>query len=80
VLRKLFVTGRTLAVGIPGAAAAELGLEAGQYVEVEWDAAAALLLVSPAGAARRTPRPAYVEQVTAFLAEYGAALAALEET
>ena len=80
MLRKLFVAGRTLAVGVPGAAATELGLEVGQLVEVEWDTAAGLLLVSPAGAARRTPRPAYVEQVTAFVADYGTALAALEES
>jgi antitoxin component of MazEF toxin-antitoxin module len=40
MVRKLFRTGNSLAVAIPGAAAAALGVAEGDYVRVEHDAAA----------------------------------------
>jgi antitoxin component of MazEF toxin-antitoxin module len=79
VVRKLFRTGNTLAVGVPRAMAEAVGLAEDDYVEVECDGAAGAIVVWPRAAyTRRLPRPEYVRAVAAFLYDYGAALAALE--
>jgi antitoxin component of MazEF toxin-antitoxin module len=79
MVRKVFRTGRSLAVSLPAAAATTLGLGEGDYVEIEWDAAAGALLVWPREAyANRVPPVEYLQTVAAFLRDYGPALAALE--
>ena len=79
MIRKLFRTGNSLAVGVPRDAASALGLGEGDYVEIECDDAAGALIIWPRAVYARTlPRPEYVRAVAAFLEDYGAALAALE--
>ena len=79
MVRKLFQTGNTLAVGVPREMATAVGLAEDDYVEVECDSAAGAIVIWPRTAYRhRLPRPEYVRAVAAFLSDYGAALAALE--
>jgi hypothetical protein len=79
MVRKLFRTGNSLAVAIPGAAAAALGVAEGDYVHLEYDAAAGALLLWPHAAhARLGISSEYVRVVGEFLRDYGPALAALE--
>ncbi len=79
MVRKLFRTGNSLCVGVPEAAAAALGLVDGDYVEIDWEGEAGVLLLWPRAAyERRVPPRAYLETVAAFLRDYGPALAALE--
>jgi antitoxin component of MazEF toxin-antitoxin module len=80
MVRKLFRTGNSLAVAIPGAAAAALGMADGDYVHVEHDPAAGALLLWPHAAHERLAISSdYVRLVGEFLRDYGAALAALEQ-
>ena len=79
MLRKLFVTGRTLAIGVPEEAARQVGFAAGDYVDVEIDREAAALVIWPAShPVRQGVRDGYRAQVAAYLADYGPALAALQ--
>jgi hypothetical protein len=79
MVRKLFRTGNSLAVAIPGAAAVALGMAEGDYVHVEHDAAAGALLLWPHTAHDRLGITSdYVRVVGEFLRDYGPALAALE--
>ena len=79
MVRKLFHTGNSLAIAVPAAAAALLGLADGDYVEVELDAVAGALLIWPREAhRRRVPSSEYVNLVGEFLRDYGDTLAALE--
>ncbi len=79
MVRKLFHTGNSLAVGIPRAAADAVALQAGDYVEIECDADAGALLLWPRAARQRLGLTSqYVEMVADFLRDYGEALAALD--
>jgi antitoxin component of MazEF toxin-antitoxin module len=79
MVRKLFQTGNSQAVGVPRAAADAVGLRAGDYVEVEWDADAGAILLWPRDARQRLGLTSqYVEMVGQFLRDYGDALAALD--
>jgi antitoxin component of MazEF toxin-antitoxin module len=79
MVRKLFRTGNSLAVAIPGAAATALGVAEGDYVHVDHDAAAGALLLWPHAAHDRLAISSeYVRLVGDFLHDYGPALAALE--
>lgn len=78
-IRKLFRTGRTLAVSVPEGAAQAVGLAEGDFVQVEADADARALLIWPAEMAERLlPAAEWRAQVAAYLAAYGPALAALD--
>lgn len=80
MVRKLFRTGNTLAVSVPTAAVAALGLAAGDYVVVEQDTVAGALLVWPLRVRQRLGVSSeYVQTVAEFVRDYGDALAALEE-
>jgi antitoxin component of MazEF toxin-antitoxin module len=80
MVRKLFRTGNTLAVGLPTDMAAVLGLTENDYVEVEIDAVAGALLIWPRRARQRVGLDSeYVRRVGEFVRDYGSALAALEE-
>ncbi len=80
MVRKLFRAGNSLAVAIPGAMAAALGLTAGNYVRLEHDATAGAVLLWPYQAhARRGVDSEYMRAVADFLRDYGPALAALEQ-
>lgn len=79
MIRRLFRTGRTLAVGVPEATAKELGLHSGDFVTVESDPATGAVVIWPVAARERVGlRPEYLRHVGEFLAVYGPALAALE--
>jgi antitoxin component of MazEF toxin-antitoxin module len=79
MIRKLFRTGNTLAVGVPEAMAGVLGLGDGDYVEIEIDTAAGALLIWPRAARERLGLHSdYVQTVAEYLRDYGEALAALE--
>jgi antitoxin component of MazEF toxin-antitoxin module len=79
MVRKLFLTGNTLAVAIPRAAAEAVGLQGGDYVEIECDPDAGAILVWPRDARQRLGLTSqYVEMVGEFLRDYGDALAALD--
>jgi antitoxin component of MazEF toxin-antitoxin module len=81
MIRKLFRTGNTLAVGVPQTMADSLGLIASDYVEVEVDATAGALLVWPRAARARLGLSSdYVRTVAEFLRDYADALAALEDS
>jgi antitoxin component of MazEF toxin-antitoxin module len=80
LIRKLFRTGRTLAVGVPQALAEAAALHEGDYVLWEHDAATGALLLWPAARrARLGLRSEYLREVAAFLDAYGPALAALQQ-
>lgn len=80
LIRKLFQTGRTLAVGVPAALARAAGLAEGDYVLWEHDAATGALLLWPmARRARLGLRSEYLREIAAFLDAYGPALAALQQ-
>ncbi|HEY7064705.1 MAG TPA: hypothetical protein VII06_24745 [Chloroflexota bacterium] len=80
MVRKLFRTGNSLAVAVPGDLAAALGLGEGDYVRIEQDAAAGALLLWPHVAYERVGVSSeYVRAVGDFLRDYGPALAALEQ-
>jgi antitoxin component of MazEF toxin-antitoxin module len=79
MIRKLYRTGRTLALGVPETLARAAGLAEGDYVVVEHDAATGALLVWPATLRERLGlRSAYLREVAEFLDAYGPALAALQ--
>ncbi|HWP29168.1 MAG TPA: hypothetical protein VFB73_14160 [Chloroflexota bacterium] len=79
MVRKLFRTGNSLAVAVPGPAAAALDLHDGDYVEIECDPAAGALVIWPRALYQRLGlTPAYVRLVGDFLRDYGEVLAALE--
>jgi len=66
-------------VGIPRAAADAVGLQVGDYVEIECEADAGAILVWPRAARERLGLTSeYVEMVGDFLRDYGEALAALD--
>jgi len=80
MLRKLFRTGNSLAVAIPGAMAGALGVTTGDYVHLEHDATAGAVLLWPHAAYTRLGVSSeYVRIVSEFLRDYGPALAAVEE-
>jgi antitoxin component of MazEF toxin-antitoxin module len=79
MVRKLFRTGNSLAVAVPGQAAAALGLREGDYVEIECDPDAGALVIWPRVRCQRLGlTPASVRLVGDLLRDYGEVLAALE--
>jgi len=77
VVQTLFRRGEGLAVELPEADLAKLGLTEGSAVEVRYDEQAGRLVVSPANAVAPGISAEFADQVASFIEEYRPALEAL---